>query len=56
MDTILWYLIPSLVMFCCGVYGFITRRNLRTPKPHRPLAPIVHPEKHERAVAPFSRK
>ena len=28
MDTILWYLIPSLVMFCCGVYGFITRRNM----------------------------
>ena len=28
MDTILWYLIPSLVMFCCGVYGFFTRRNM----------------------------
>lgn len=26
--TILWYLIPSLIMFCCGVYGFITRRNM----------------------------
>ena len=34
----------------------INRRNLRTPKPLRMLAPIVHPEKHERAVAPFSRK
>ncbi len=22
------YLIPSLVMFGCGVYGFITRRNM----------------------------
>lgn len=26
--TILWYLIPSLLMFCCGVYGFITRKNM----------------------------
>ena len=26
--TILYYLIPSLFMFCCGVYGFVTRRNL----------------------------
>ena len=26
--TILYYLIPSLIMFCCGVYGFITRRNM----------------------------
>lgn len=24
----LCYLIPSLVMFCCGVYGFLTRRNM----------------------------
>ena len=24
----LYYLIPSLIMFCCGVYGFITRRNM----------------------------
>lgn len=22
------YLIPALVMFCCGVYGFLTRRNM----------------------------
>ena len=22
------YIIPSLIMFCCGVYGFITRRNI----------------------------
>ena len=21
-------LIPSLIMFCCGVYGFVTRRNM----------------------------
>ncbi|MBD5289179.1 MAG: NADH-quinone oxidoreductase subunit NuoK [Bacteroides sp.] len=26
--TILWYLVPSVIMFACGVYGFITRRNL----------------------------
>lgn len=26
--TILYYLIPSLVMFACGVYGFLTRRNM----------------------------
>lgn len=26
--TILWYIIPSLIMFCCGVYGFITRKNM----------------------------
>ncbi len=26
--TILYYLLPSLFMFCCGVYGFITRRNM----------------------------
>lgn len=26
--TILYYLFPSLFMFCCGVYGFITRRNM----------------------------
>ncbi len=26
--TAIYYLIPSLIMFCCGVYGFITRRNM----------------------------
>ena len=26
--TVLYYLIPSLIMFGCGVYGFITRKNL----------------------------
>ena len=26
--TMLYYLVPSLVMFACGVYGFITRKNL----------------------------
>ena len=26
--TLLYYLIPSLIMFGCGVYGFITRKNL----------------------------
>lgn len=24
----LWYLVPSVIMFICGVYGFITRHNL----------------------------
>lgn len=24
----LLFLIPSLFMFCCGVYGFLTRRNM----------------------------
>ena len=26
--TMLYYIIPSLKMFCCGVYGFITRKNM----------------------------
>lgn len=26
--TALYYLIPGLVMFCCGVFGFITRKNM----------------------------
>lgn len=26
--SILWYLIPSVIMFACGVFGFITRRNM----------------------------
>lgn len=26
--TLIYYLIPSMVMFCCGVYGFVTRRNM----------------------------
>lgn len=26
--TALYYLIPAMIMFCCGVYGFITRRNM----------------------------
>ena len=26
--TMLYYLVSSLVMFACGVYGFITRKNL----------------------------
>ena len=24
----LWYLVPSVVMLACGVYGFVTRKNL----------------------------
>lgn len=26
--TILWYLVPSLIMFAAGVYGFCTRKNM----------------------------
>ena len=26
--TMLMYLVPSLIMFACGVYGFIARKNL----------------------------
>lgn len=26
--NILWYLVPSVVMFACGVYGFVTRKNM----------------------------
>lgn len=26
--SVLYYIIPSLFMFCCGVYGFITRKNM----------------------------
>ena len=26
--TVLYYLIPSLIMFGCGVYGFLTRKNM----------------------------
>ncbi len=26
--TAIYYLIPALIMFCCGLYGFITRRNM----------------------------
>lgn len=26
--SMLWYLVPSMVMFACGVFGFITRKNL----------------------------
>ena len=24
----IYYLIPSLIMFCCGLYGFITHKNM----------------------------
>lgn len=24
----LWYLVPSVIMFVCGIYGFITRKNM----------------------------
>ena len=26
--TMIYYLIPALLMFCCGVYGFVTRKNM----------------------------
>lgn len=26
--SILWYLVPSVIMTACGVYGFITRKNM----------------------------
>ena len=26
--SILWYLIPSAIMFAAGVYGFVTRKNM----------------------------
>lgn len=26
--SMLWYLVPSVLMFSCGVYGFVTRRNI----------------------------
>lgn len=26
--SILWYLIPSVIMFACGVFGFVTRKNM----------------------------
>ncbi len=26
--SIIWYLVPALIMFCCGIYGFITRKNM----------------------------
>lgn len=26
--TLIYYLVPSLIMFCCGVYGFCTRKNM----------------------------
>ena len=24
----LWYLVPSIIMLVCGIYGFMTRKNL----------------------------
>lgn len=26
--TAIYYLIPSMIMFCCGVYGYLTRKNM----------------------------
>ena len=26
--SILWYLVPSILLFACGVYGFMTRKNM----------------------------
>ena len=46
----------SLALFPQVAPKFINARNLRTPKAHRTITPVAHPEKHERAVAPFARK
>ncbi|MCF0213119.1 MAG: NADH-quinone oxidoreductase subunit NuoK [Muribaculaceae bacterium] len=24
----IWYIAPALIMFCCGMYGFLTRKNM----------------------------
>lgn len=26
--SMLWYIVPSVIMFTAGVYGFVTRRNM----------------------------
>ena len=26
--SMLWYLVPSIIMLICGIYGFMTRKNL----------------------------
>ena len=26
--SMLWYLVPAIIMFVCGIYGFMTRKNL----------------------------
>ena len=26
--SMLWYLVPSVVMLVCGIYGFMTRKNM----------------------------
>ena len=26
--SMLWYLVPSVIMLVCGIYGFLTRKNL----------------------------
>ena len=26
--SMLWYLVPSVIMLACGIYGFMTRKNL----------------------------
>ncbi len=26
--SMLWYLVPSVIMFAAGLYGFVTRRNM----------------------------
>ncbi|MCH5239092.1 MAG: NADH-quinone oxidoreductase subunit NuoK [Muribaculaceae bacterium] len=26
--SMLWYLVPSVLMLACGIYGFMTRKNL----------------------------
>ena len=26
--SMLWYLVPSIIMLVCGIYGFMTRKNI----------------------------
>ena len=26
--SMIYYIVPSLIMFCCGIYGFVTRKNM----------------------------
>lgn len=46
----------SLALFPQVAPAFINRRNLRHPKDFRVMPPIAKREKHECAIAPFSRK
>ena len=45
--TLLMYLIPSLIMFGCGVYGFITRKNMIAILISLELIRYLFPAQHE---------